>query len=152
MNKTKLTEAAKAFARKDVREDDLKAFDNSWTFEMLTKGFEAGAQWYERSLEGVVVEGARKWEISHVGAFMVEHRVYGPQMTGRIKVIEALPVQALIASQKSEIERLRKALLEAGGELYTISRATRFGDRIQSANADAAETAYLKVQEALKET
>jgi hypothetical protein len=138
MTKSKLAEAAKEYACKDVEPADLKTFEHSWTFEMLTKGFEAGAQWYERSLEGVGEKGeyfyAYKSDVHALAPRLdlgnsCDIRVFlyplNTEMPHLMKFIEALPVQALIASQTAEIERLRKALEKINAKLTAAQHLTK---------------------------
>lgn len=64
--------------------------------------------------------------------------------------------EAVIAKLEDENDKLRAdlatcvvALSDARHELWTISCATRFGDNIQAANADAAKRAVDKIDETL---
>jgi hypothetical protein len=154
MTKSKLAEAAKEYACKDVEPADLKTFEHSWTFEMLTKGFEAGAQWYERSLEGVGEKGeyfyAYKSDVHALAPRLdlgnsCDIRVFlyplNTEMPHLMKFIEALPVQALIASQQREIEALKKNDLTDANIKLVIENAEHkeLNRKLANHNADYAE-------------
>jgi hypothetical protein len=145
----KLTEAA---AREEINRLREKGFFvlNDAKFEEAQElqfiyGAKFGAQWYERSLEGVGVDGA-EWVIcgerdhDDVVDYAVYESSHLPKNSDvRIKFIEALPVQALIASQQREIEKLRTEkqdwfngaalndlYIEQGEEIERLRKALEF--------------------------
>ena len=110
--------------------------------ELIQQGFISGAQWYERSLEGVVpeitkerlLEVVEEWQqgwMSVTGTNDEDAKNYWRRAFGvdanmrygmaRMMLEHLQPVQALIASQKAEIERLRKAL-ELVQEMIAVSK------------------------------
>jgi hypothetical protein len=147
MTKSKLAEAAKDMdsqkleCRKDVMDllDKVYPIEKYHNQELPNRGslavhfcrlaenkFESGAQWYERSLEGVGVEGCKRvtfYESPTDGAFSFWEGSFRGER--KVDMIEALPVQALIASQTAEIERLRKALEDA---IEAIEATERYVD------------------------
>jgi FtsZ-binding cell division protein ZapB len=134
MTKAKLTEAAKAYTeevRSHFAEDDVLKLQD--VLPIVERTFENAAQWYERSLEGVGVEGARKWTITEddvgnlTGATKGSlTRLHKPGYACiDIKAIEALPVQALIASQQREIEELRALNKRIESDMNAVSEKSR---------------------------
>ena len=73
------------------------------------RDFKSGASWQLKQLQSVGVEGARKVSAYHSyldGSFTLSSS--GSKNTP-VEYIEALPVQALIASQQREIEELKES-------------------------------------------
>jgi hypothetical protein len=124
VTKAKLTEAAKEYVEQGWFDLEYSSFGT--TAKECVKAFESGAQWYERSLEGVGVEGCKRvtfYESPTDGAFSFWEGSFRGER--KVDMIEALPVQALIASQTAEIERLRKALEDA---IEAIEATERYVD------------------------
>lgn len=68
-----------------------------------------------------------------------------------IQTIQSLRIPYVPYVPKDVYDKAIAALKEARDELYVISCATRFDDRIQALNADAAKQAVTKVNDTLKE-